>query len=89
MRRSRFSEEQIVGILNEHEPSAELALLCRQYGVGQQTIYRWRQKDSGLERGEARRLKAREEENVRVERLVAEATLDVEALEEFSDCRLR
>ncbi len=89
MRRSRFSEEQIVGILNEHEAGAELASLCGQYGISQQTIYRWRQKYGGRERGKARRLEAPEEENVRLQRLVAEEMLDLEALKEFSDRRLQ
>ncbi len=83
MRRSRFSEEQIVGILKEHEAGAGTAELCRRHGISQQTFYRWRQQYGGLERGEARRLKALEEENARLKRLVAEQALDNQALKEL------
>ena len=61
MRTSRFSAEQIVGILKEHEAGAGMAELCRRHGVSQQTFYRWRQKYGGLERSEAGRLKALED----------------------------
>lgn len=83
MRRSRFSEEQIVGVLTEHEAGAELGPLCRQHGISQQTFYRWKQKYGGLERGEARRLKTLEEEKARLKRLVAEQALDNQALREL------
>ena len=83
MRRSRFSEEQIVGILKEHEAGAGTAELCRRHGISQQTFYRWRQQYGGLERGEARRLEALEGENARRKRLVAEQALDNQALKEL------
>ena len=83
MRRSRFSEEQIVGILKEHEAGAELAPLCRRHGVSQQTFYRWKRVYGGLEVSQARRLKALEEENARLKRLVAEQALDLQALKEL------
>ena len=76
MRRSRFTQEQIVGVLTEHEAGAGTAALCRQHGIREQTFCRWKQKYGGLERGEAARLKALEEENARLKRLVAEQALD-------------
>ncbi len=83
MRTSRFSAEQIVGILKEHEAGAGLADLCRRHGISQQTVYRWRQKYGGLERPEAARLKALADENARLKRLVAEQALDLQALRDL------
>jgi putative transposase len=83
MRTSRFSAEQIVGSLKEHEAGAGMAELCRRHGVSQQTFYRWRQKYGGLERTEAARLKALEDENARLKRLVAEQALDLQALRDL------
>ena len=83
MRRSRFSEEQIVGILKEHEVGAGAADLCRRHGISQQTLYRWKRVYGGLEVSQARRLKALEEENARLKRLVAEQALDNQALKEL------
>ena len=83
MRTSRFSAEQIVGILKEHEAGAGLADLCRRHGISQQTVYRWRQKYGGLERAEAARLKALADENARLKRLVAEQALDLQALRDL------
>jgi putative transposase len=83
MRRSRFSEEQIAGVLKEQEAGAAVGELCRQHGISEQTFYRWKQKYSGLEVSEARRLKALEEENGRLKRLVAEQALDNQRLKEL------
>jgi len=83
MRTSRFSAEQIVGILKEHEAGAGLANLCRRHGISQQTVYRWRQKYGDLERPEAARLKALADENARLKRLVAEQALDLQALRDL------
>jgi len=83
MRKSRFSEEQIVGILQEHAAGEATAALCRRHGISQQTLYRWKAKYDGLERKELKRLKALEEENARLKRLVAEQALDNQALKEL------
>lgn len=83
MRKSRFSDEQIVGILKEHAAGADAGTLCRRHGISQQTLYRWKQKYDGLEGHDVRRLKALEEENARLKRLVAEQALDNQALKEL------
>ena len=82
MRKSRFSDEQIVGILKEHAAGEATGTLCRRHGISQQTLYRWKQKYDGLERNDVKRLKALEEENARLKRLVAEQELDNQALKE-------
>jgi putative transposase len=83
MRRSRFSDEQIIGILKEHQAGLSASELCRKYGVSDATFYKWRSKYGGMEVSEARRLKALEEENARLKRLLADAMLDVSTLREM------
>ena len=83
MRRSRFSEEQIIAILKEHEAGGGTAALCRRHGISEQTFYRWKRIYGGLEVSQARRLKALEEENARLKRVVAEQALDNQALKEL------
>jgi putative transposase len=83
MRRSRFSEEQVIGILKEHEAGAPTAELCRRHGISEWTSSRWKRQYGGLEVGEARRLKALEEENARLKRLVAEQALDNQMLKDL------
>jgi putative transposase len=80
MRKSRFKEEQIVAALKEHEAGAPAGELCRRLGVSHETLYRWKRKYGGLEVSDARRLRALEEENSRLKRLVAEQALDVQVL---------
>ena len=82
MRKSRFTDEQIVAALKEHEAGASTSELCRRLGISQETLYRWKRKYGGLEVSDARRLRELEEENRRLKRLVAEQALDVLALKD-------
>ena len=83
MRKSRFTEDQIVGILQEHAAGEATGSLCRRHGISEQTLYRWKAKYDGLERTDLKRLKALEEENARLKRLVAEQALDNQVLKEL------
>jgi len=76
MKRSRFSEEQIIGILREQEAGAKTAEVCRKHGISDATFYKWKARFGGLEVSEARRLRALEDENRRLKKLLAEAMLD-------------
>ena len=80
MKRKRFSEEQIIGVLREADAGATAKEVCRRHGVSEQTFYRWKAKYGGLEVSEAKRLKQLDEENSKLKKLLAEAMLDNEAL---------
>jgi putative transposase len=83
MKGSRFSEEQIIGILREHEAGASTSEVCRRHGISEATFYKWKAKYGGLEVSEARRLKSLEDENQRLKKLLAEAMLDNAALKDL------
>lgn len=83
MKRSRYSEEQIIGILKEHRAGLAAAELCRKHGISEATLYNWRSKYGGMEVSEARRLRALEEENRKLKKLLAESALDVATLKEM------
>jgi putative transposase len=83
MKRSRFSEEQIIGILKEHESGLSVADLCRKHGVSDASIYKWKAKFGGMEVTEARRLRSLEDENTKLKRLLADAMLDNAALKDL------
>lgn len=80
MRGKRFSEEQIIGIIKEAESGIKLSELCRKYGVCEGTFYNWKAKYGGLTVNEARRLKSLEDENGKLKHIVADLTLDNQAL---------
>ena len=83
MKRSRFTEEQIIGILKEHQAGLSAAELCRKHGISDATFYTWRSKYGGMEVSEARRLKQLEDENAKLKKLLAESVIDVATLREM------
>jgi putative transposase len=82
MRKSRFSEDQIIGILKEHQAGISVADLCWKYGISDATFYTWRSKYGGMDVSDARKLKELEDENRKLRKLLAESMLDVAMLRE-------
>ena len=83
MRRSRYTEEQIIGILKQHQAGVGAKDLCRQHGISDATFYKWRSKYGGMEVSDARKLKALEDENRKLKKLLAETVLDAATLKEM------
>jgi putative transposase len=84
MKPSLFTEEQIIGILREQEVGAKTADVCRKHGVSSATFYKWKAKFGGLDVSDAKRLRAVEDENTRLKKLLAEAMLDNAMLKEIA-----
>jgi putative transposase len=83
MKRSKFTEEQIIGVLREQEAGVTTAEVCRRHGISSATFYAWKSKYGGMEVSDAKRLKAMEEENAKLKRLLADAMLDNVALKDL------
>jgi putative transposase len=83
MKRSRFTEDQIIGILKEQEAGVPVADLCRRHGVSNASIYKWKAKYGGMDVSEAKRMKGLEDENVRLKKLLADSMLDNSALKDL------
>ena len=84
MKRSRFTEDQIIGILREHEAGVKTADLCRKHGISTATFFNWKAKFGGMDVSEARRLKALEDENRKLKKLLAETMLDNAMLKDLT-----
>jgi putative transposase len=82
MKKSRFTEDQIIGVLKEHQAGIPTAELCRKHGISDATFYNWRSRYGGMEVSDARRLRSLEDENRRLKKLLAESILDVATLKE-------
>lgn len=83
MKRGRFTEEQIIGVLREHEAGAKTADLTRKHGISEATLYNWKSKYGGMDVSEAKRLRMLEDENRKLKKLLAESMLDNAALKEL------
>lgn len=83
MKRTRFSEEQIIGILKQHESGVSTADVCREHGISSATFYKWKAKFGGMDVSDARRLKVLETENARLKKLLADSLLDNSILKDL------
>jgi putative transposase len=83
MKRARFTEEQIIAVLREHEAGAKTAELARKHGVSEATLYNWKAKYGGMDVSEAKRLRQLDDENAKLKKLLDEAMLDASALREL------
>ena len=83
MRKARFNEAQIIGVLREQEAGSPTDEVCRRHGISQQTFYRWKAKYGGIDVSDAQKLKRLEDENRRLKKLLAESMLDVAALKDL------
>ena len=83
MKRSRFSDERIIGVLREHDAGAKVSELCRKHGMSSATFYAWKAKYGGMDVSDAKRLKALEDENAKLKRLYADAMLDNAGLKDL------
>ena len=83
MKRNRFTEQQIIGALKEHESGADVGQLCRRMGISRVTLYAWKKKYGGMDVSEAKRLRKLEDENGRLKRAVADLTLDNQVLKDI------
>jgi putative transposase len=83
MRKSRYTEEQIIKVLKEHAAGLSASEVCRKYGISDATFYKWRSRYGGMEISDARKLKALEDENRKLKKLLAEPMLDVSTLKEM------
>jgi putative transposase len=88
MKRSRFTEEQIIGVLRKQEAGMKVSDLCRKHGISEPTFYAWKSKFGGMSIPDARRLKQLEEENARLKKLLAEAMLDNAVLKDITARKL-
>ena len=84
MKKSRFTEDQSIGVLKEHQAGIPTAELCRKHGISDATFYNWKAKYAGMTVSEARRLKELEQENTRLKRLLAERDLEIEVMKEVA-----
>lgn len=83
VKKSRFNETQIIGVLREQEAGSPTAEVCRRHGISEQTFYRWKAKYGGMQASEAQKLRTLEDENRRLKKLLAESMLDVAALKDL------
>ena len=84
MKRTMFTEEQIIGVLREHEAGSATADVCRKHGISSAKVYKWKAKYGGLEVSDAKRLRSLEDENRRLKKLLAEAMLDNAMLKDIA-----